>query len=94
MVMLKRKNIIRQVLQSVIDVDSKPGLTDNSLKKQTHQASKKNGNLFLYSYNFHIFIIFNIILCLLCFPIEVVSHNLHVVTFLNATVCTMNFVLQ
>ena len=45
MLMLKRKIIIRQVLQSVIDVDSNPGLTDDSLKKQTHQAPKKNRNL-------------------------------------------------
>ena len=44
MLMLKRNIIIRQVLQSVIDVDSNPGLIDNSLKKQTHQASKKNRN--------------------------------------------------
>ena len=27
-----------------MDVDRNPGLTDNSLKKQTHQASKKNRN--------------------------------------------------
>ena len=46
----KKKKILRQVLQSVIDVDSNPVLADNSLKKQTHQDSKKNGHLFLLSF--------------------------------------------
>ena len=46
----KKKKLLRQVLQSVIDVDSNPVLADNSLKKQTHQDSKKNGNLFLLSF--------------------------------------------
>ena len=43
----KKKKLLRQVLQSVIDIDSNLGLADNSLKKQRQQTSKKNGNLLL-----------------------------------------------
>ena len=43
----KKKKLLRQVLQSVIDIDSNLGLADNSLKKQRQQTSKKNGNLIL-----------------------------------------------
>ena len=42
----KKKNVLRQVLQSVLDIDSNLGLTDNIFNKQRHQASKKNGNYF------------------------------------------------
>ena len=41
----KKKKLLRQVLQSVIDIDSNLGLADNSLKKHRQQTSKKNGNL-------------------------------------------------
>ena len=41
----------RKKLQSVIDIDSNLGLAVNSLKKQTHHASKKNSNLFLQSFD-------------------------------------------
>ena len=41
----KRTKLLRQVLRSVIEMDSNVGLLDKSPKKQTNLASKKNGNL-------------------------------------------------
>ena len=42
----KRTKLLRQVLQSVIEMDSNLGLSDKNLKKERKLASKKNGNLF------------------------------------------------
>ena len=42
----KRTKMLRQVLQSVIEMDSNLGLSDENLKKERKLASKKNGNLF------------------------------------------------
>lgn len=42
----KRTKMLRQVLQSVIEVDSNLGLSDKNLKKERKLAPKKNGNFF------------------------------------------------
>ena len=60
----KRTKLLRQVLRSVIEMDSNVGLLDKSPKKQTNLASKKNGNLssqFFFLY-FIIFILFSPVL--------------------------------
>ena len=49
----KRTKLLRQVLRSVIEMDSNVGLLDKSPKKQTNLASKKNGKL---SSQFFVFI--------------------------------------
>ena len=46
----KRTKMLRQVLQSVIEMDSNLGLSDKNLTKERKLASKKNGNLFFWCF--------------------------------------------
>ena len=41
----KRTKLLRQVLQSVLEMDSNIGLPDKNQKNQTNLTSKENGNL-------------------------------------------------
>ena len=52
-----RTKLLRQVLKSVVEIDSNKGLPEKSPKNQNIQTSKKNGNLFLQKSNYWLFIV-------------------------------------
>ena len=51
-----RTKLLRQVLKSVLELDSNKGLPEKSSKNQNIQTSKRNGNLFLQKSNYIVFI--------------------------------------
>ena len=50
-----RTKLLRQVLKSVLELDSNKGLPEKSSKNQNIQTSKRNGNLFLTKVKLHSF---------------------------------------